>query len=70
MARGLTIFSRECTIAKVTIFKWTVADVTTGNWTFPDVTTLLHDKVWIAVRKRPEPWKKWAMIWAGKIRIS
>ena len=55
----------ECspTITKLTVGEWTVADMNPVNWTFADVVPLLRDELWIAVRKRLERWKEWAMIW-------
>jgi hypothetical protein len=36
------------------------------NWTFADVVPLLRDELWIAVRKRLERCREWAMIWVEK----
>jgi hypothetical protein len=62
----------ECspTITKLTVVEWTVTDMNPVNWTFSDVAPLLRDELWIAVRKRLERWKEWAMIGWKKIKNS
>lgn len=56
------------TITILTVAEWTVADINAVNWTFADVVPLLRDELWIAVRKRLERWKEWAMIGWKRIK--
>jgi hypothetical protein len=45
----------------LTVAAWTLADIDPVNWTFADAV-FPRDELWIAVRKRLERPKKWAMI--------